>query len=157
MGLIRGEFMRSKIVLIVLAASSTMLLAQSAPVKMGLWEKEITFKGPNGPNTIKARSCVTPATWQEMVQNSNKQQEGCTMHNVKTASGYSFDATCTIPPGGTMVIKGSTTLQDSEHIVSDSHSTITRNGQKTERDIHSTSHFVSASCGNVKPGEPETE
>ena len=147
--------MRSTLILAILASTSMMLLAQSAPIKMGLWEKEVSFSAPGMPTSIKARSCVTPDSWQEMVQNSNKPREGCTMHNTKTAHGYSIDVTCVLPSVGTMVVKGSSTIQDSEHIVSDSHSTTTNKGITTVRDIHSTSHFVSASCGNVKPGEPQ--
>ena len=148
--------MRFKLMLPLLTVGSGILLAQSAPIKMGLWEKTIVTTGQGGPATMKARSCITPATWEQMLANASKQHKGCTLNNSKTANGYSFSGTCTMPHGS-MVLKGSSTISDSEHIVSDSHTTTTVDGKVHEIDSHATSHFVSASCGTVKPGEPEIE
>jgi hypothetical protein len=101
------------------------LFAQAAPVKMGLWEKTMTMDMGNGTaRKIAAKSCITPETWQEMVGNMSRQREGCTVDNVKNARGYNFTATCKTSDGGTMVTSGSETIQDSEHIVSQSHTII---------------------------------
>jgi hypothetical protein len=149
--------MRSMLIGAVLAAASGLLLPQNAPIKMGLWEKTmVTTNGADAPSTMKAKSCVTPATWQEMVANASKQHEGCTINSVKTAHGYTFTGSCTMPHV-TMVMNGSSTVQDSEHIGSESHTTMTMNGQKKQVDSHSMSRFLGADCGNVKPGEPEIE
>ena len=148
--------MRFRLMLPLLVAGSSILLAQSAPIKMGLWEKTMVTTGHAGPVTLKAKSCITPATWEEMLSNASKQHQGCTITNSKTAHGYTFSGSCTIPHGS-MVLKGSTTIPDSEHIVSESHTTTTTDGKARESESHSTSHFVSASCGTVKPGEPEIE
>jgi hypothetical protein len=149
--------MRSMLIGAVLAASSGLLLAQNAPIKMGLWEKTmVTTTGADAPSTMKARSCVTPATWQEMVANASKQHEGCTIDSVKTARGYTFSGSCTTTHV-TMVMHGSSTVEDSEHIVSESHTAMTMNGQKKQVDSHSTSRFLGADCGNVMPGKPEIE
>ena len=48
---------------------------------------------------------------------------------MKNAHGYSFTATCKTSSGGTMVTRGSETIQDSQHIVSESHTVMTRNGK----------------------------
>lgn len=137
---------------------STLLSAQTAPVKMGLWEKTLVMTGgPAGDRTIKAKSCVTPDTWKEMVGNASKQQSGCTNNIAQNAHGYTFDGTCTLQGGGSVVIHGTTTIQDSDHIVSETHSTSTRNGQKHDVNMHSTSRFLSSDCGKVKPGDPEVE
>jgi Protein of unknown function (DUF3617) len=150
--------MRSFVVIAALAGCSGVLFAQAAPVKMGLWEKTMTMDMGNGtPRKIAAKSCITPETWQQMVGNMSKQREGCTVDNVKNAHGYTFTATCKTSDGGTMVTSGSETIQDSEHIISQSHTTMTSHVQKREIESKSTSTFLAVDCGKVKPGEPETE
>jgi hypothetical protein len=150
--------MRSFVVIAALAGCSGILLAQAAPVKMGLWEKKMMMDmGTGTPSMMASKSCITPETWQEMAGNLSKPREGCTVNNVKNAHGYTFNATCKTPNGGTMVTSGSATIQDSEHIVSQSHTTMTTNGQKREMGSKSVSTFLGADCGKVKPGEPETE
>jgi hypothetical protein len=56
-----------------------------------------------------------------------------------------------------MVTSGSTTIQDSQHVVSQFHTMMTANGQKREMESKSTSTFLGADCGKIKPGEPESE
>ena len=151
--------MRSVILLGFFVCASSVLFAQNLPVKMGLWEKTLVTGGSDSAEnrTIKAKSCVTPDTWQQMVSNASKQRTNCTNNLVKNSNGYTFDATCTLPRGGSMVAHGTTTIQDAEHIVSETQSTTTMNGKKREMHMHSTSRFLSADCGTVKPGEPEEE
>ncbi len=150
--------MRSIVITAVLAAGSASLLAQSAPVKMGLWEKTmLTSNGDSSPATMKSKSCITPEEWQRMVANVQKPHDGCKMNTIKTANGYTFNGTCNIGEGSSVVMSGSQTIQDSEHIVSASHSTTTMNGKTRKIDIQSTSRFLSSSCGSVKPGNPEIE
>ncbi len=150
--------MRSMVITAVLAVSSASLMAQIAPIKMGLWEKTIVTSNAEGaPATMKAKSCITPEAWQEMVSQIQKPHDGCKMNTVKTGNGYTFSGTCNIPQGPTLVINGSQTIQDSEHIVSDSHSTSTTNGKTRKTDIHSVSRFLSSSCGSVKPDDPQIE
>ena len=150
--------MRSFVVIAALVGCSGILFAQAAPVKMGLWEKKMVMDmGTGTPRIMTSRSCITAEAWQEMVANMSKPREGCTVNNVKNAHGYTFNATCKTPDGGTMVTSGSETIQDSEHIVSQSHSTMTTNGQKREMQSKSASTFLGSDCGKVKPGEPETE
>ena len=147
---------------IVLAMSAGVALGQGAapqppPIKMGLWEKKMeTTGGPAGAMTLKSKSCVTPGTWQEMVENASRQHAGCSINITKTAHGYSFTGSCN-QAHSTAVISGSATIEDAEHIVAETHSTMTMNGQKREIQTHSTSHYVGADCGKVKPGDPEVE
>jgi hypothetical protein len=56
-----------------------------------------------------------------------------------------------------MVTTGGATIQDSQHIVSESHTTMTGNGQKRQMEVKSTSTFLGADCGKIKAGEPESE
>ena len=149
--------MRSFVVIAALVGCSGILFAQAAPVKMGLWQKTMTMDmGTGAPRKIASKSCITPETWQEMVGNMSKQREGCTVDNVKNGHGYTFTATCKTSSGGTMVTSGSATIEDSQHIVSESHTIMTTNGQKREMESKSTSSFLSADCGKIKPGEPES-
>jgi hypothetical protein len=150
--------MRSLVLIAALAGCSAIMFAQDAPVKMGLWEKKMTMDmGTGTPRQIASKSCITPESWQEMVGNMSKPREGCTVDNVKNPHGYSFTATCKTPDGATMVTRGSETIQDSAHIVSESHTMMTTNGQKREMESKSTSTFLGADCGKIKPGEPESE
>lgn len=150
--------MRSLTMLAVLAVGTGAAFAQNAPVKMGLWEKKMTMDtGTGAPRNINSKSCITPETWQEMVGNMDKKREGCTVESTKNARGYTFAATCKTSTGGTMVTSGGATIQDSEHIVGQSHTTMTTNGQKREMTSKSTSTYLGADCGKLKPGEPEIE
>jgi hypothetical protein len=150
--------MRSLVLIAALAGYSGIMFAQATPVKMGLWEKKMTMDmGTGTPRQLVSKSCVTPESWQEMAGNISKPREGCTVDNAKNAHGYSFTATCKTPSGDTMVTRGSATIQDSQHIVSESHTTMTTSGQKREIESKSTSTFLGADCGNIKPGEPHSE
>jgi hypothetical protein len=150
--------MRSWVVIAALAGCSGILFAQAAPIKMGLWEKKMTMNmGTGTPTTIASRSCVTPETWRELVANMSKQPEGCTVDNVKNARGYTFTATCKTPNGGTMVISGGATIPDPEHILGQSHTVMTTGAQKRVMETKSTSTFLGADCGKVKPDAPEIE
>ena len=149
--------MRALVLIAVLAGYSSIVFAQTAPVKMGLWEKKMTMDvGTGAPRQLVSKSCITPEAWQEMAENVSKPREGCTVDDVKNAHGYTFTATCKTPNGGTMVTSGSATIEDSQHIVSESHTIMTTNGQKREMESKSTSSFLSADCGKIKPGEPES-
>ena len=149
--------MRSFVLITVLAGCSGVVFAQAAPVKMGLWEKKMTMDmGTGTPRQLVSKSCITPESWQEMVGNISKPHEGCTVQNTKNAHGYSFTATCETSKG-TMVTHGSETIQDPQHIVSESHTSMTTNGQKREMESKSTSTFLGADCGKIKPDEPESE
>jgi hypothetical protein len=125
---------------------------------MGLWEKRMTQDiGTGAPININSKSCITPETWQAMVGNMDKKREGCTIESEKNAHGYTFTATCKTSGGGSIVTSGSATIQDSGHIASQSHTTMTVNGQKRNMESKSTSTYLGADCGKVKPDEPEIE
>jgi hypothetical protein len=148
--------MRSFVLLVMMAASGVVAVAQSVPpIKMGLWEKSLSVTGPNGKAiSSDTKSCVNQAEYQRMIDSLKKQRQDCTSKVTQVAKGYTFTSNCTI--GGTaMTITGSTTFPDATHIVSDSHSVTTRNGTKSENNIHSTSRWLSADCGNIKPGESQ--
>ena len=129
--------------------------AQNPPVKMGLWEgTRITTPAGAEPATVKTQICVTPETFERSLGMMTKQQPGCTINTVKTAKGYTFDGSCSLPNGGSMQLHGMESIDDSEHTSGSSHSTMTMNGKTMESDSKRTSKFVSSSCGAVQPGKP---
>jgi hypothetical protein len=132
--------------------------AQSAPFKMGLWENKITTtNGPTDkdPATLTSRSCVTPESWQKMF-NSMAQKQGCTSNMNKIPNGYTFTASCTSARGA-MKTNGTLTVQSPEHVVIDSHTVMTLSGKMRQIDLHGEGRFVSSSCGNITPGDPEVD
>jgi hypothetical protein len=149
--------MRAAAVLVTLSALPLCLFSAEPPVKMGLWEKTSVFSGASGEsNTLVSKSCITPAEWQKMVDRTSKPRPNCKMDVQQKSQSYTFKGTCDTAHTS-MALDGSQTIQDSEHIVSDSHSVITIRGQQRETKTHSTSRFLSASCGNITPGGPEVE
>jgi hypothetical protein len=154
----RGTTMHWKFAVALLAISSGVMYAQAPPVKMGLWEKTITMTGEAGEtSTMKAKSCVTQVSWQQMVQNSQKQRPGCEVKRSQSDNSYTYSGSCSTAHGLKMTFSGSATIRDAEHIVSESHSTSTLNGKTRQSDMKAESHFVSASCGNIKPGESDDD
>jgi hypothetical protein len=150
--------MRSTMIAVVLGLASASLLAQNPPVKMGLWEKTVVSStGAGSPTTVTAKSCITTEVWQQMMANAQKPHDGCKTNITKTASGFTFSGTCNLGHGSPLVLSGSETIQDSEHINSESHSATTIDGKPRKIDVRSASRFLSSSCGSVKPGEIEGE
>jgi Protein of unknown function (DUF3617) len=149
--------MRALLILLTVDCGFALLSAQSLPVKMGLWEKKlVTTSGPGEPALLTAKSCVTPGSWEQMMANATKPRKECTMNTVKNEHGYTYNGTCNIS-GVSLQMSGSSTIKDSEHIVSESHSRRTQNGKTRETVSRSESHFVSSNCGGIKPGESEIE
>ncbi len=127
---------------------------QAPPIKMGLWEKTLTDNAMGKTSTETAKSCVNAAEFQRMVANINRQRPNCTTKVTQVAKGYTMNATCNLN-GTTMTITSSTMFTDSEHIVTESHTTSIKDGQKREIEMHSTSRWLGADCGNIKPGDDE--
>ena len=119
--------MRSFVVIAALAGCSGVLFAQAAPIKMGSVGEdnddgygEWHAQEDSGQKLYHPRDLA--AKWSGICPSSGKAARSTT---VKNARGYTFTATCKTPDGGTMVTSGSETIQDSEHIISQSHTTMT--------------------------------
>ena len=138
-----------------MAIACSVASAQNPPVKMGLWETtRITIPSGAPPTTVKAQICLTPETFERSLGMMTKQQPGCTVNTVKTATGYAFDGICSLPNGGSMQLHGTESIDDSEHTSGSSQTTMTIAGKKMDSESRRTSRFVSASCGTVQPGKP---
>jgi len=133
------------------------MLSEEPPIKMGLWEKtSVTSSAAGEPDTLVSKTCITPEGWQKMLANISKPRPNCNMDVQHHGQSYTFKGTCNTAHTS-MTLDGSENIRDSEHIVSDSHSVITIGGQKRESKTHSTSRFLSASCGKISPDDPEVE
>jgi hypothetical protein len=136
------------------------------PVKMGLWETESTAKTTGMENTPMARAgnrttvsqgCLTPETWKsglEHMQN-DAQRSDCKVSKMQQDShSLSFDETCNSERYNSDV-HFEALIDDSEHIHGSGKVHITAPGlpQPMTMDMSLKSHYVSASCGDVKPGE----
>jgi hypothetical protein len=141
----------------LVVVGSTVMLGQGLPIKMGLWEStSVIDNGDGSPDTAKVKSCITPADWDKMLKGGSQLPKGCTQNLVKTARGYTIDASCNNPRSA-MQMHGTSTIVDAEHIQAEMQTTMTMSGKTTHIVMHSTGHFVSAACGTVKPGDPEVE
>jgi len=151
--------MHKTFLLLTLAILAPAAFAQSAPFKMGLWENKMTTtNGPadKDPSLLTSRSCVTPESWQRMF-NQMAQKPGCTSDMSRTSNGFAFTATCSSARGLIMKSKGTLTIQNPEHVLMDSHTVMSIGGKDRQIDIHAEGRFISSSCGEIKPGDPEVE
>jgi hypothetical protein len=147
------------------------------PVKMGLWESTIVSniggitippdvaarlqamgrQVPGGPHTVVTQSCMTKDEWAKAFEKMNSNSENkCTYTNrTITAQKISFDMSCASERGGVFTGHFEMLIDDEEH----SHGTAHMKGEGGQRaqpmtiDTTMTSHYLSADCGEVKPGD----
>ena len=125
--------------------SSTM--PSTLPVKMGLWEN--TVKTSQG-ETDKTRSCFTKESFQRSVANM---PPNCTISKqLWTSHSYSSDVACST---STSESKGHLDMQfvNPEMSRSTITLTITAQGKTIPLTITTESHFISADCGDIAPGQ----
>jgi hypothetical protein len=136
---------------------STVMLGQGLPIKMGLWEStSVIDDGDGSPDTAKVKICITPGDWEKMLKGGSQLPQGCAQNLVKTARGYTIDASCN-NPNSAMKMHGTSTIVDAEHMQAEMQTTMTVAGKTTHIVMHSTGRFVSAACGTVEPGAPDIE
>ena len=169
-------------IVFVLFAGSLGAYAQSAPipVKPGLWETQVSMTrvttlppaqqaqvrsmmggaGGSTPTVMTRQVCVAPQTTLDSMLSRAQQTPGsqCSVSNrEQTATGASFDITCTMQMGSA---KGHTEIRilDDDHASSTVHMTMTGTSEgktmNSTMDSTTTAKFVAADCGNVKPYTP---
>jgi len=148
------------------------------PIKMGLWESTVTsnISGiqlppdivaklqamgrpvPGGAHTLVSQGCMTPDEWTKVMERMNSgNQSKCTFTNgTITSQKISFDMSCASERGGVFTGNFEINIDDDEH----SHGSVHMktegggpNGQPVTVDTTLNSHFISADCGDVKPGD----
>lgn len=167
--------------ILLVAMFAALAAAQSTtppPVKMGLWETTVTssMSGfqlppdivaklkamgrsvPGGPHTTVSQGCLTPEEWQKSMQSMNQPPNSdCTItHREMQARKFAFDISCKSEHGGTMTGHWEMQATDEEHSHGSGHLTNDAtgpNGQHFTMDMTIDSHYLSANCGDVKPGD----
>jgi len=116
--------------------------------------------GGSTPTVMTRQVCVAPQTTLDSMLSRAQQTPGsqCSVSNrEQTATGASFDITCTMQMGSA---KGHTEIRilDDDHASSTVHMTMTGTSEgktmNSTMDSTTTAKFVAADCGNVKPYTP---
>jgi hypothetical protein len=143
-------------------------LSEVPPVTMGLWQTDTTSTVTGIENTPMAgmanamgrphttQSCLTPEKWKSDIQGFNaRQQRGCTLSNLhQNPHEISFDQTCE-SARGTNTAHVDILIDSAEH----AHGTVVMTiadpalPQPITVNVSMASRYVSAACGDVKPGE----
>jgi Protein of unknown function (DUF3617) len=147
------------------------------PVKMGLWETTVTTQMtgmqlppdvveklkqmgrdvPGAPHTTVTQGCLTPEEWQKGIEDMNKPRNSdcvTTKHGDDMRS-ISFDVSCKTQ-GGTISGHWEMHVVDDEHGHGEGHMKSDQtgpNGQSFEASSTMDTRYLSADCGDVKPGD----
>jgi hypothetical protein len=146
---------------VMLIAGSAMLLGgffqlpTTPPMKLGLWETNSTTMmqmpgmnmPPRPPRTSKVKSCVTADSWAKNI--GQAQGQDCTKTNESfSGTTYSADVSCKSGAKGHV----SMTFDTPETGHGTMHVDINAGGHPASMEMTMSSHFISADCGDVKPG-----
>lgn len=167
-----------RIVTVVAAAAFLGVAAHAQAAKPGLWEATVTMKmsgvAPSIPpeaiarmkaqgiqpppmltgEPYKAKVCETPEQIGKFGMPEPQAQKDCSFNvTQRGAGGFTGEMVCHGNVNGTGTVKAS--LQDSEHATAhiEFHGT-TQQGKPLSFTVDNSSHYLSASCGDVQPGHP---
>lgn len=116
---------------------------------MGLWEA--TLNNSLVPKPIKVRTCVTPQSYQDAMAHV---PPGCTITNkTQTATSITGDLSCTLQHGGTTTGHVDVEMPDATTVRSKIDLSVSAQGQTIPMTLTTDSHFVSADCGDLTPGQ----
>lgn len=144
--------------LLFCAAALAQTSTTPPPIKMGLWQYEVTSSGMqgqgSGPHTVVTQSCVTPETWTQSFRSSRQQTAQCTTTNLhQTQHDVSFDVSCSQQD-----FTFATHVEMSLDSDSEMHGTTTTKmsgprfpGMTMTSTIHS--KFLNTDCGGIQPGK----
>jgi hypothetical protein len=163
--------------MVVMAAPGAMV-AQSAPIKMGLWHgKSVsTMSGlelppdvvarlkamgrpvpGSEPTTTETESCLTPEKWKEMLTKS-QDRENCSYSNMKVdSSGMSGDMECATARGGTTKGHMQMNFVSPEKVHGTVHMEVisARRPQPILMDMTIDSTYEGADCKGISPDDPK--
>ena len=132
-------------------ALSQIAFGQTLAVKSGLWE---TRSVDDDGTVSKSRECITAEQLKQQLARLQSRPDCKAAFSTATSKQTVFDVSCQIK-STTVKTHAEQEAIDSEHIRSTITATIIRNGTPNVSAMKGDAHFISASCGNVKPGEPE--
>jgi hypothetical protein len=137
---------------ILLLCSASLTFSQSLPFKEGLWEN--VMYGDDGKPDLRSHDCLTQKSFVEMMTKVNS-HPGCKLTSQNYSSrGLTVDMSCNLK-NMQMTLHGTIEVLDAEHMRGTNTMKMVMQGQTRETTTKSTAHFLSASCGNIKPGDPE--
>lgn len=139
------------------------------PIKMGLWQSEVTTTmagGPGSPtgqamgsgHTVVTQGCLTPDTWKKDIQGMHQRMHdaSCTVSNFQQdPHRIAFDEACSSQSGYSNTIHFEMLIDDTEngHGHADMKMNIPSVPQGMSMHMNMKTKFLSADCGDVKPGE----
>lgn len=126
---------------------SSATMPETLPIKMGLWENTITT---SQGQTEKTRSCFTKESFQRSIANL---PANCKVTNqVWKSQSYSSDVACNASGSES---RGHLEMQfpNTETQHSTITLTITAQGKTIPMTITTESHFISADCADLLPGQ----
>lgn len=135
------------------------------PIKMGLWQTETNTSVAGLENTPMARAagkhssvtqgCLTPDRWKSDFEKMSNPSSDCKTSNVQQDShSISADMTCTNDRYTSNAhFEGLIDSDESVHGTANIRLTAQGMPQAMTMQMSFTSHYLGASCGDVKPGE----
>lgn len=150
-----------------IAAAQTL---QPPPIKMGLWQSEVTTtmegmpnlpmgQGMGGGRTVVTQGCLTPDTWKKDIQGAQQHMHNtnCTLsHFEQDAHHIAFDQACTSAQAGfSNETHFEMLIDDTENGHGHADTKMTGPNLPQGMAMHMTikTKYLSADCGDVKPGE----
>jgi hypothetical protein len=141
-------------------------MPDTPPIKMGLWQTEVTTTMAGMENTPMGghmggdhkqitQSCMTPESWKNDLLKMREQQNKCSMADLHLdAHGMSFAETCSDGNQYTTTVHFQATFDSDEqmHGTATAHTAGPAFPQGMSMNMQMTSHYLGASCGEVKPG-----
>ena len=137
---------------ILLLSAAACSFGQTLPVKEGLWE--IVFYKDDGAADFRTHECLTQKSFAEMITKVNS-HPGCKLTSQNFSSrGITVDMSCNTSKYQ-LNTHGFIGVLDSEHVRVTQTAKMALQGHSNETTTKSDGHFLSSSCGSVKPGDPE--
>ena len=155
-----------------LAAAQTI---EPPPIKMGLWQSEVTTTMENAQNSpmgsavargmgsgraTVTQGCLTPDTWKKEIQGMQQHMRDtdCTMSNFQQDSHHvSFDEACTAgsQQGYSNTVHFEMLIDDTENTHGHAEMKMTGPAFPDGMTMHMAmkTKYLSSDCGDVKPGE----
>ncbi|MFP5230122.1 MAG: DUF3617 domain-containing protein [Acidobacteriota bacterium] len=140
------------------------------PIKMGLWQSEVTTSVAGAPNTPMGQAmggagrttvtqgCLTPESWARDIQGAQQRQHAadCTQSNFQQDTHkVTFDEVCSNQGGYSTNVHFEMLIDDTED--AHGHADVKTSGPAFPQGMtmHMTmkTKFLSSDCGSVKPGE----
>lgn len=155
-------------IFMLLLSPASIVLAQATPavppLKMGLWQSEVTVEmsglpsGTGAPRTVVKQHCMTEDGWKKSMQDMQGQQNNanCKMSNLQQDEHHlSFDENCTSQQNYSVTAHIDMHLDSEEEMHGTASMNMSGSGLPQAMSMKSTirSKFLKSDCGDLKPGD----